>query len=441
MPAKKKANAAPEVEVGATGAPVLSPPSTRGRARAKGRSATVEDDQPHILEVTSPEQPPPKKKGKKAASNNNDNIVSASAFVTMQRNTDRNANRIQAVETGLKSVNSSMKGLDQKFDKKLDAMMNLLQTSLSQRSEPGGRPVQSPERDPPVPTPWVSDDRRPPTTPRCSGLPPPSQLRAEENLDGELDRMLSREDYRINPATGKSQLCSEGQIVKPYMYVEREGIETIRQKLDIRQTLTPLEYISASLKLLHDTTACRPADRDHILRHVLSVSVDALTRPWGGVRKWTQSIWDSVEKGWCKWDDARFIQDERVRISYTGGAPPASQGGQHRPAAGSSIPSFPCKDFNGLSGCRHASSHEDNGIRYTHSCAYCEAMGKRSNHSIQRCRAKHEGYYQHHNMHGRSGHEGPSWYNNSGRSQGNRQYSGGHNRQGHSHTGSASKND
>lgn len=136
------------------------------------------------------------------------------------------------------------------------------------------------------------------------------------------------------------------------MYLARAGIETIKQKLDIRQTITPLEYLSASLKLLHDSSAYRPADKDYILHHLLAVSVDALVRPWAAVRTWTQTIWDSFEEGWCKWEDTRYIQDERIRISYTGGAPGSSEAGPQRMQPVSSVlPSFPCKDFNGLSGC------------------------------------------------------------------------------------------
>lgn len=144
----------------------------------------------------------------------------------MQRNTDKNAGRIQAVESGLKSVNASVKGLDYKFDKKLDAMMNLLQSSLASRNDNGSdssRPLHSPEREPPVQGHSVDDVRRRSPLARVAGLPPPAQLRMEENARGELDRLFAKEDYRINTAsTGKNQLCSEGQIVKPYICISQE---------------------------------------------------------------------------------------------------------------------------------------------------------------------------------------------------------------------------
>lgn len=53
--------------------------------------------------------------------------------------------------------------------------------------------------------------------------------------------------------------------------------------------------------------------------HILAVATDALVRPWPGVRKWPQYVWDMVEQGRCGWKDQGFINDARVRISYTSG--------------------------------------------------------------------------------------------------------------------------
>lgn len=448
MPAKKKSAQLSTDED--YGAPVLSPPSTRGRAKARGKDSAAHMAAPGSPPVAVDESPAPispKKKGNARGGNNNDSARNSKAIQILQRDNERSVGRIQNVEKGLKSVNASMQGLDKKFDKKLDAMMNLLQDSLAQSREStnSSHMRQMSHHESPAPMTRLVDDRASPPRPRVDSLPPPAQLRAEENVDGELDRMFSREEFRVNPTSGKNQLCSEGQIVKPYMYLERAGVQTLKQKLDMRESMSPLEYLSASLRLVHDPSACRPSDRDHILRHVMAVSVDALTRPWAGVRNWTQTIWDSVEKGWCSWDDARYIQDERVRISYTGGAPAVTAGGSvhTRPGPATSLLSFPCKDYNGLSGCRHNSSHEENGIRFSHSCAYCDSMGRRSNHSIQRCRAKNENNQQHHHgSYGRHAQDGSSWHNsNSNRHQGNRGNGGPQYRSGNYTSGAGSKND
>lgn len=443
MPAKKKtANVAAD-----TSAAVLSPPSTRRRAKEKEQAQPVASSASPIAVDGSPLPTSPQKKGK-GRTGTDDSARNSQAIKTLQRNADKNSGRIQAVEVGLRTVNSSIEGLDQKFDNKLDAMMSLLQNALPQARdglEAQGSDVARADSPPVQPSRATLNRQAHTPVVHASGLPPPTQLRQQENVDGELDRLFSREEYRTNPATGKNHLYSEGQIVKPYMYVEREGIETIKQKLDIRQSITPLEYLSASLRLLHDPSAHRACDRDYILRHLLAVSIDAVTRLWAGVRRWTQTVWDSVEKGWCTWDDTAFIQEERVRISYTGGAPStAGQPVTQNRNAGTSnnIPSFPCRDFNGLSGCKHPGSHEDNGIRHTHSCAYCDSMGRRSNHSIQRCRSKNDGYNHQNNLYGRHGHDGSSWYNsNSLRQYGNRGNGGGHHRPAQSGSNQGSKND
>lgn len=100
------------------------------------------------------------------------------------------------------------------------------------------------------------------------------------------------------------------------MYLDREGIQTERQKLDVRASMSYHEYVCCLLSLLHDAKSHDSADRDHILSHFHAVATDAILRPWPNVRRWTQQVWDHIEKGRCKWSNETFIQNERVRLCY-----------------------------------------------------------------------------------------------------------------------------
>ena len=108
------------------------------------------------------------------------------------------------------------------------------------------------------------------------------------------------------------------------MFVRREGAQTIKQKLDIRTSLSPMEYIHASLALVNDQRAYVQRDRDHILRHIQDVTHDCMERPWDVVRKWSQRVWDAVERKEFSWGDHQLIQNLRVSIAITGCSKSAS---------------------------------------------------------------------------------------------------------------------
>lgn len=86
---------------------------------------------------------------------------------------------------------------------------------------------------------------------------------------------------------GKPQNNHDIGIPKHFMYIERDGVETLKQKLENRNSLNALEYLYATISLIHDASAYRPDDKNHILKHLLSVATDALARPWPAVRKWS----------------------------------------------------------------------------------------------------------------------------------------------------------
>ena len=100
-----------------------------------------------------------------------------------------------------------------------------------------------------------------------------------------------------------------------------------------------------------------------------------LKGPWDVVRRWTQRIWDSVEKGIVKWGDDQLIQNLRVNIATAGKSAVTGQGGAHgdHKSAKSEVI---CRAFNSRGGCRSTSHHDEGGIRHLHICAFCDLVGR-----------------------------------------------------------------
>lgn len=239
----------------------------------------------------------------------------------------------------------------------------------------------------------VSAQAHIPVSPPQCPLPPPQELVRHENRDGRVDHVMSREEYRPIAQGGKHNIAVDNEMPKPYMYLEREGLQTVKQRLDVRNSITSNEYIHASLSLLRDTESYDPSHREHIFNHIHDVSADILVRPWAAVRRWTQYVWDSVSKGKCKWSDDRYIQDARFRLAYTSGPTPAPHShaaGNSRSSANSDMRSVLCRDFNGSQGCRFQYSHDDGNVKYLHSCYFCDSIGRKSSHSFQRCRTRND---------------------------------------------------
>lgn len=159
-----------------------------------------------------------------------------------------------------------------------------------------------------------------------TALPPPQVLVREENREGMLDRMITKEDYKSVSNHGKNNYNEMG-MAKPYMFLYRSGLQTPKQKLDIRANLSMIEYVNCTLLLIQDPDAFSQEDLPHILAHLTAVTTDAMVRPWSTVRSWSQYIWDCVERGKCSWTSYQFIQDERVRMSFISGAPSGNTAG------------------------------------------------------------------------------------------------------------------
>ena len=277
--------------------------------------------------------------------------------------------RVDILEDQVRGVRQDVASIHHKLDRLVD-VATARQPTLQRASTP------APHRAPTEPNHYRDQ------------YPPPRALVTEENRDGYVD-YYSRAD-RFQPPVNKGkrdQMDTEPKICKPYMYIIRETCQTMKQKLEVRCELSALEYTNALIKLLMDPQGADPEDRPHIMRHLRDVTHDAMERPWSAVRKWSQSVFDSVELGDFCWAEHQEIQNERVRIAMT--APfqqvNAPQGGG---AQGAAKTEFLCRDYNSKSGCRHRADHNEGQVRVLHLCAFCDAVNRQCTHSVVACDRK-----------------------------------------------------
>ena len=268
------------------------------------------------------------------------------------------------------------------------------------RAKPGSKPhVQ--QSAPPSRSPTVV--RAPPTAATQEGavggtaysphdLPPPKQLREEMNRDGYVDMQLRKESLKHEKIDGKSHflndLLNDNLIAKPYMFLERPGLNTLKDKLAVRISLGSNEYINALIALLMEGGAVEHEDSAHVLRHLHEVSTDSMARKWEPVRTWSQRVFDLVEKKKIKWDEYQLIQNERVQAALAFNSSISSNGGNVASSAGGGKLQFACSDFNSARGCRHRGHHEEGAVKILHCCAYCMGKGKEFPHSILLCNNK-----------------------------------------------------
>ena len=142
-------------------------------------------------------------------------------------------------------------------------------------------------------------------------MPPPKQLRRQQNHDGYVDA-ATRQDWFDPPQGHGKEDFDPPESMKPYMYITQESCQTNKQKLDVRCELTALEYTNALVKLIMDHRASHPGDQMHMLRHLRDVTHDAMERPWPAVRRWSQAVFDAIERGEFIWADHQEIHNMRV---------------------------------------------------------------------------------------------------------------------------------
>lgn len=218
----------------------------------------------------------------------------------------------------------------------------------------------------------------------------PQGLSRQMAMEDFIQREMERDQFEY-PQSGRyaytNDFNSARVLAKPYMYMYRDGLFTIKQKLDARQSMTALEYIDAMLALMADPKAYDRAFLHDMSHHLRKVTRDALERPWPAVRRWTHFVWDSIESGAFTWADRAAIQDERVRICLTGTASvntaSSNQNSSTRRAAGAQ--DAICRAYNSRSGCSYRENHMEGYIYNLHICTYCDSLGKACVHSVREC--------------------------------------------------------
>lgn len=214
----------------------------------------------------------------------------------------------------------------------------------------------------------------------------PDNVSRQMSMDAYVQAEMDRDKFHYQ-ATGKNSFINDINspriISKPYMYLYREGVNTVKQKLECRYSMSAMEYVDATLALLADTRAYDPLDHQDIMCHLRKVSRDSLERPWPAVRRWSQHIWDEIESGNITWLDKDLIQDERIRICLT--APVSNTQGIGNATRNRNSQETLCRLFNSKQGCPHRESHIEGNFWAIHCCSYCDSVGKMCNHSVREC--------------------------------------------------------
>ena len=137
------------------------------------------------------------------------------------------------------------------------------------------------------------------------------------------------------------------------MYLEREVLEEVKKRSSYN-ALTRDEYFAGMAEMIKEKID--PADPAYYLA---MVAQDALEYAWEAVRKWSNMVFDKVERRRITWEDAQAIKEMRYAVSWIKGAKVARD-------------QVPCDSFN-LEGkeCDLEDEHQDDNYMYRHRCAAC----------------------------------------------------------------------
>lgn len=297
--------------------------------------------------------------------------------------------RFESIELDITDLRTDMSSMNAKIDKLLESFARLDTNAQQQRrdTDPPTEKVNAPS---PSQRTAASHQHSTKGTNTAASRPPHVHhlVGRQMTADDFIERELQRDRFEC-PNTGRysysNDISGSRIIAKPYMYLYREGIQTMKQRLEARNNMSLNEYLDAVLALLADRRAYIATDYNDIMDHVRKVVRDALERPWAAVRRWTQFIWDNVETGQITWGDRDIIQDERVRLCLTCTAITAPSNNQNDNRKGATSNQVICRSFNTRIGCQHRESHGDANIWYLHCCSYCDSVGKTCYHTVREC--------------------------------------------------------
>ena len=279
-------------------------------------------------------------------------------------------------ERRLRKVENAVQGINQKFDRLLSFLPSDTHQT-SPRDRPDARSARA-ARPAPAPTPQPPANRHSRPTmngqqdstggrDRPRGYPRREDLRGPA-YQGYVAEQLRREELaaeRWDDGKGIApDILTKHLEPKPYMYVKRPGLETIKKKLEARPTLTFNEYVLVYIKMVRDPRANQNRDVYFHLEHLQHLAEDALARDWTCAREWSQETLDEIEKGSYTWEDQHIIQMERIKNAL------AAARSNPKPPAREDRPQ-PCRDFNGERGCTFPTHHGTGHARALHACTYC----------------------------------------------------------------------
>ena len=201
---------------------------------------------------------------------------SAAESINFDDDTLRSGRSEKDPDVRLTAVESAVRDINDKFDRLLSFM-----PIDAVDHTPRGGPSQTYDQR------WGQADlqadtrscRHPPPTPHTAPYnsrpgreemdhynrpPPPPNFPSRDSMrgpgyDAYVEEQIRREDFLATRADdGKgiaSDILTKHLLPKPYMYISKPGVSTIRKKLEARESMSFVEYICAYIKMIRDPRA------------------------------------------------------------------------------------------------------------------------------------------------------------------------------------------
>lgn len=183
-----------------------------------------------------------------------DIIIDRPASITHTKLDMAEENRLNTVETDVGALKDDVGGLknemsavNTKLDKLLESIENM-RVSGSQHTDDDS---YSPE-------PRHSCPQAPAHRPQTHHL-----VDRQLSADDFIEREMMRDRFEFS-STGRyaysNDIRASRIMAKPYMYLYREGVSSMKHRMELRESMSLNEYIDAALALLEDRRAYDPAD-------------------------------------------------------------------------------------------------------------------------------------------------------------------------------------